>query len=115
MKIYYFQLTMVCTLPLAGLNGLILYCSLGENIAETAMREVKEETGIDTEFISLLCFRHMHQFRWGNSDFYFTCLLRPLTTDIVIDQSEIADCKWMKVIHHIFIIMFSEIKFLRYE
>ena len=91
------------------------YCSLGENIAETAMREVKEETGIDTEFISLLCFRHMHQFRWGNSDFYFTCLLSPLTTDIVIDQSEIADCKWMKVIHHIFIIMFNEIKFLRYE
>ena len=63
------------------------------------MREVKEETGIETEFVSLLCFRHMHQFRWGNSDLFFTCLLKPLTIDVVIDHSEISEYKWIKVCH----------------
>lgn len=64
------------------------------------MREVKEETGIETEFVSLLCFRHMHQFRWGNSDFFFICLLKPLTVDVVIDRSEISEYKWIKVCHN---------------
>ena len=48
-------------------------------------------------FVSLLCFRHLHQYRWGTSDLYFVCLLKPLHTDIKIDAGEIASCKWMDV------------------
>jgi 8-oxo-dGTP pyrophosphatase MutT (NUDIX family) len=29
----------------------------GETIGEAAVREVKEETGIDVEFLHILCFR----------------------------------------------------------
>jgi len=69
----------------------------GEDLHQIACREVKEETGVDTEFVGVVCFRHMHNFRYGCSDFYFVCHLRPLTKEIKIDESEIADCRWMKV------------------
>jgi len=69
----------------------------GEDLHQVARREVKEETGVDAEFVGVICFRHMHNFRYGCSDFYFVCHLRPLTKDIKIDESEIADCRWMKV------------------
>jgi 8-oxo-dGTP diphosphatase len=67
----------------------------GEHIADAVMREVKEETGIDTRFISLVCFRHWHGYRHNKSDIYFVTRLEPLTFDIVPDPSEIAMCRWM--------------------
>ena len=70
---------------------------LGEELWETAIRETREETGVRTEFISMLCFRHMHGYRWGTDDIYFACLLRPLGTDITLQPGEIADAKWMDV------------------
>jgi 8-oxo-dGTP pyrophosphatase MutT (NUDIX family) len=69
----------------------------GEELWETAIRETWEETGIRSEFVSMLCFRHMHGYRWGTDDIYFACLLRPLTTDITVHPAEIADAKWMDV------------------
>lgn len=69
----------------------------GESISTTAVREVKEETGIDTEFVSILCFRHMRDIRWHTDDLYFICLLRPLTTDVTMDRREIAAYKWIDV------------------
>ena len=70
---------------------------LGEDLWKTAMRETLEETGIRTEFVSLLCFRQMHGYNWGIDDLYFACLLRPLNTDIQVNPSEIAAAKWMDV------------------
>ncbi len=70
---------------------------IGEEIWETAIRETFEETGVKSEFVSMLCFRHMHGYRWGTDDLYFACLLRPLTTEITINPAEIADAKWMNV------------------
>ncbi len=69
----------------------------GEHIASAAVREVKEETGIDTEFVSLVCFRHWHGYRHGKSDIYFVTRLRPLNHEIELDPSEIAECFWMPV------------------
>ena len=69
----------------------------GEDIWETAMRETFEETGIRTEFVSLLTFKHTHKYSWGIDDLYFACLLRPLNTDITPNPEEIADAKWMNV------------------
>ncbi|XP_070206088.1 uncharacterized protein [Littorina saxatilis] len=68
---------------------------IGEDLADTARREVREETGIDSEFVSLLAFRHLHKYRFGCSDMYFICVMKPLTTQIKPCPVEIADCRWM--------------------
>ena len=33
------------------------YVQVGESLGDAAVREVKEETGIDAEFLDVLCFR----------------------------------------------------------
>jgi hypothetical protein len=95
------------------------------------MREVLEETGIETKVISLLCFRQAHgdlphlfsirnhssfiqdSILAGNlpstltpnsvvsSDIYLVFHLEPLHLDINIQESEIADCKWMDGTPHL--------------
>jgi 8-oxo-dGTP diphosphatase len=70
---------------------------LGEHLVDGVIREVFEETGIRTQFESLLCFRHWHGYRFGKSDIYFICRLSPLNHDIVIQESEIEECLWMPV------------------
>lgn len=69
----------------------------GEHISQAAVREVFEETGIKSEFVSLNCFRHWHQYRHGKSDIYFVCRMRPLSTEITIDPTEISKARWMPV------------------
>lgn len=66
-----------------------------EHIADAVVREVFEETGIESEFISLNCFRHWHGYRYGKSDIYFVCRLKPLSHTITLDPSEIAEALWM--------------------
>jgi ADP-ribose pyrophosphatase YjhB (NUDIX family) len=66
-----------------------------EDLHTAACREVKEETGIETEFVGLLCFRHAHNFQFGKSDLFFVCLLKPLSTEITKQESEIAACEWI--------------------
>lgn len=117
----------------------------GEYLHEAAIREVFEETGVKTEFISILSMRHMNSTphsshflifasiilrfrsvfafnfispntgvfpanrtlicclpmsdaRMGNGDLYITCLLKALTTTIVIQEDEIAEARWMPVL-----------------
>ncbi|GFO15071.1 nudix hydrolase 8-like [Plakobranchus ocellatus] len=67
----------------------------GEELDETAKREVSEETGVPCEFVCVLAFRHMHNYRHGCSDFYYVCLLRPLSLEIKPCPNEIAECKWL--------------------
>ena len=74
-----------------------MFFATDENIIEAVKREVLEETGIQTEFVSLVCFRHLLNFRFGCSDVYFICHLKPLSYEIKIDTREIADAKWMDV------------------
>jgi len=69
----------------------------GEHISQAAEREVFEETGIRSEFISLNCFRHWHGYRYGKSDIYFVCRLKPLSSSITIDPGEISEALWMPV------------------
>jgi len=69
----------------------------GEHIASAVCREVKEETGIDTEFQSLVCFRHWHGYRYGKSDIYFISRLKPVSFEISVDPTEIDECLWMPV------------------
>ncbi len=61
------------------------------------MREVFEETGVETEFQTVVCFRHWHGYRYGKSDIYFVCRLNPLSTTITMQTREIQECIWMPV------------------
>ncbi len=69
----------------------------GEHLVEGVIREVKEETGVDTEFDALVCFRHWHGYRYGKSDIYFVCRLHPVSHEISIQAEEIAESLWMPV------------------
>lgn len=69
-----------------------------EHIHIAAIREVKEETGIDTEFESIIAFRHSHNQWWAMesmSKLYFCCVLKPLSTTISYQQDELTEAKWM--------------------
>lgn len=71
---------------------------LGEGIGEAAEREVREETGVDSTFHSVLSLRHQHDVQFGNSDMYFICRLMPKdggALDITKCAHEIADACWM--------------------
>jgi ADP-ribose pyrophosphatase YjhB (NUDIX family) len=75
---------------------------LGEQLNEAAIREVKEETGIDCRFKSVLGFRHSHSAQFGRSDMYFVCRLEPIEEDDgtlqqqpVAQKGEIAAAAWV--------------------
>jgi len=67
-----------------------------EKIGDTAVREVQEETGIDSEFLGIVAWRHRRGTQPEQiSDISFCCLLRPTSHTIAIQESEIADACWM--------------------
>ncbi|KAL8150848.1 hypothetical protein V2J09_020656 [Rumex salicifolius] len=66
-----------------------------EEIYTGAVREVKEETGIDTEFVEVLAFRHAQNMAFEKSDLFFICILKPLSTHIKVDDQEIKAAQWM--------------------
>ncbi|XP_026703861.1 nucleoside diphosphate-linked moiety X motif 6 isoform X2 [Athene cunicularia] len=68
----------------------------GEDI-DTAVREVFEETGIKSEFKSILSVRqqHKHPGAFGKSDMYIVCRLEPSSFDINFCQQECLRCEWM--------------------
>ncbi|KAJ6966020.1 nudix hydrolase 10-like isoform X6 [Populus alba x Populus x berolinensis] len=89
----------------------------GEEIFMAAIREVKEETAIDTEFLEILAFRcevfvaadekaasrvspsrfpmQWHKSFFEKSDLVFLCMLRPLSFDIQKQDLEIEAAQWM--------------------
>eukprot|EP00898_Chlorokybus_atmophyticus_P001395 jgi/Chlat1/2256/Chrsp17S02569 len=84
--------------PLKGLKVWKMPTGLsnpGEDIGDTAVREVFEETGVRAEFQEVICFRQAHGFAFGKSDLFFVCAMRALATDITIQECEIEDCRWM--------------------
>ncbi|WOK92032.1 nudix hydrolase 2 isoform X4 [Canna indica] len=69
----------------------------GEDISAGAVREVKEETGIDTEFVEVLAFRQSHKSFFDKSDLFFICMLHPLSSDIKKQDSEIEAAEWIPI------------------
>lgn len=69
----------------------------GEDIGDTAVREVFEETGIRSEFRSLLSIRqqHSHPGAFGKSDMYIICRLEPRSFAITPCPHECLRCEWM--------------------
>eukprot|EP00256_Glycine_max_P062082 XP_014631420.1 nudix hydrolase 8 [Glycine max] len=72
-----------------------------EEIYTGAVREVKEETGIDTDFIEVIAFRHAHNVAFEKSDLFFICMLRPLSSKVIVDDLEIAAAKWMPLVEFV--------------
>ena len=69
----------------------------GEHLVDAVVREVLEETGVESCFEALVCFRHWHGYRYGKSDIYFVCRLRALSTEITMQAEEIQECLWLPV------------------
>lgn len=73
------------------------YVEQGEHIHSAIEREIREETGVQATFQTVVLVRHLHKTLYGKSNLYFVCRLRPLTTEIIIDPVEIAECRWMPI------------------
>lgn len=78
------------------------YAEPGEDIFETAIREVFEETGLKCKFHSLLTFRHRKTGAFGCSDVYLVCLLYPedyKDSNLQVKKCdlEIEDCRWFEL------------------
>ncbi|XP_072481212.1 nucleoside diphosphate-linked moiety X motif 6 isoform X2 [Notamacropus eugenii] len=71
----------------------------GEDIGDTAIREVWEETGIKSEFKALLSIRQQHGApnAFGKSDMYIICRLTPLSFHISFCPHECLKCEWMNL------------------
>lgn len=67
----------------------------GEHVADGVVREVREETGIETRFEGLLGLRHHHCGQFDTSNIYFICKFTPLSHTITTDRSELARATWM--------------------
>lgn len=73
------------------------YVERGEDIKDAAVREVKEETGIDATFESMVTLRHTHKMMFDNSDIYVIVMLRATSEAITKSETEIKECQWMDV------------------
>jgi len=73
------------------------YSEPGESIGETAVRECREETGVESTFQSILTLRQSHGRQFGQSDFYFICRLQPKTFEITPCQVEIERAEWVSL------------------
>lgn len=66
-------------------------------MVDAAVREVMEETGIPTEFQTVLTLRQAHGAMFECSDMYVVVNLKPLSEDIRKCEREIAECQWMDI------------------
>lgn len=66
-------------------------------VGDTAVREVFEETGIRSEFRSVLSIRQQHTSpaAFGKSDMYIVCRLQPRSRSINCCPHECLRCEWM--------------------
>jgi 8-oxo-dGTP diphosphatase len=72
------------------------YIDNHENISTAAVREVKEETGIDVEFTSIIALGHFKPLQFGESNLYVGCTAKAFSREIhIIDNYEIIEARWM--------------------
>ena len=69
---------------------------VGEDIGDAAVREVKEETGVEVAFGSMMAVRHTHKAQFGRSDLYFICRMTAVEDSVpVAQEDEIAATRWL--------------------
>lgn len=71
------------------------------------MREVWEETGVKTKFQSILGFREVQNFKFGQADLYFVCMLSAEDEKIDIQMpDEVSKAEWKPFVSfHIYLLI----------
>ncbi|TNV76436.1 hypothetical protein FGO68_gene4552 [Halteria grandinella] len=69
----------------------------GETLQEAVVREIQEETGISATYEGVIGFREQLNFRFGQGDLYFCCLLNAENTEITMQQEELQDAQWVDI------------------
>lgn len=64
---------------------------------DAGIREIFEETHIETKFETMIAIRHAHGASFGCSDLYIVVALNPVSTEITKCDREIAKCEWMPI------------------
>jgi ADP-ribose pyrophosphatase YjhB (NUDIX family) len=70
-----------------------------ESIESAIEREVWEETGIKTTFSSILGFRETQDYKWGQTDLYFVCVMKVSQSETIDVKMpiEISKCEWIDI------------------
>ena len=71
----------------------------GESILDSARREAKEETGLDTKPIEIVSFKELiapPDFERPAHLISFRCLLRLVGGNVVLQEDELTEYKWLK-------------------
>ena len=71
----------------------------GETLDECCVREVFEETGVESKFVGVMGFREKRKYLFNKGDIYFFCQLRPILDKMTIGKGdgEVAKCNWMLI------------------
>jgi len=69
-----------------------------EMISTALVREVKEETGIDVQFDSIISLGHFYPHQFHKSNLYILCIANATSYEINIeDTDEILEAKWVDI------------------
>jgi ADP-ribose pyrophosphatase YjhB (NUDIX family) len=72
---------------------------LGEFVEQAVVREVKEEVGLNTHFISILGHGNRTSGKMGRNEIFFICnlLLADKNNKITLQEDEITEAKWFNI------------------